>query len=134
MPVKRSCCGDGGAIVTLACSGRSNVGQLTNDTAVELDRLGGAHFLCLAAIGAGDEEVAGAARKADRVVVLDGCDKVCGRKIMEAAGFRDFPCLDVTTLGIEKHMNPHFTADQLERVKAAAIQLARPANTKEIQA
>ena len=72
MPSKQSCCCGGDKVVmTVACSGRSNTGQLTNDAAKLIDRTGTARFVCLAAIGAEDPEVTDLAKCAGRLLVLE---------------------------------------------------------------
>ncbi len=50
--MSESCCTPGGNIMILACSGGSNVGQLSNQAAVELTREGYGKMFCLAGIGA----------------------------------------------------------------------------------
>ena len=45
------CCATGGNVMILACSGGSNVGQLSNQAAVELTREGFGKMFCLAGIG-----------------------------------------------------------------------------------
>ncbi|NUP90284.1 MAG: putative zinc-binding protein [Candidatus Sumerlaeia bacterium] len=125
MPSKQSCCCGGDKVVmTVACSGRSNTGQLTNDAAKLIDRTGTARFVCLAAIGAEDPEVTDLAKCAGRLLVLDGCEKACARKIMEKAGFREFVHLDVTQLGIEKRLDSRYSDGQLQTVIAAAERLS----------
>ena len=45
------CCVPGGNIMILVCSGGSNVGQLSNQAAVELTQEGFGKMFCLAGIG-----------------------------------------------------------------------------------
>jgi uncharacterized metal-binding protein len=45
------CCGPGGTVMILACSGGSNVGQLANQAAVELTQEGFGKMFCLAGVG-----------------------------------------------------------------------------------
>ena len=46
------CCATNGNIMILACSGGSNVGQLSNQAAVELTREAFGKMYCLAGVGA----------------------------------------------------------------------------------
>ncbi|MFH1742882.1 MAG: putative zinc-binding protein, partial [bacterium] len=41
-------------------------------------------------------------RGADKVVVVEGCDKDCGRHVMNRCGFEDYEYIRITDLGIEK--------------------------------
>ena len=45
------CCSSNGDIMILACSGASNVGQLSNRAAIELTQEGFGKMFCLAGIG-----------------------------------------------------------------------------------
>ena len=47
-----SCCAFGENTMILACSGASNVGQLSNQVAIELTQEGFGKMFCLAGIGA----------------------------------------------------------------------------------
>jgi len=46
-----NCCTGGNEVMILACSGCSNVGQLSNQAAVELTKEGFGKMFCLAGIG-----------------------------------------------------------------------------------
>ena len=49
--MSETCCDGGSNVMILACSGGSNVGQLSNEAAVELTREGFGKMFCLAGIG-----------------------------------------------------------------------------------
>ena len=49
--MENDCCDPNGNIMILACSGGSNAGQLSNQSAVELTREGFGKLFCLAGIG-----------------------------------------------------------------------------------
>ena len=66
------CCVPGGNIMILACSGGSNVGQLTNQVAVELTREGFGKMFCLAGIGAHLSGFVQLAKDVPRMVAIDG--------------------------------------------------------------
>jgi len=65
------CCGNVGDVMILACSGGSNVGQITNQAAVELTREGHGKMFCLAGIGAQLQGFVKSAQDTSRIVVLD---------------------------------------------------------------
>jgi len=96
------CCSQSKPVMILACSGGSNVGQATNQAAVELTREGVGKMFCLAGIGGGLQSFVQAVRDAGPVVVLDGCAVGCAKAIMENAGLKAQQYLVATDLGIEK--------------------------------
>ena len=63
-----TCCEAGQVNIALACSGGSNVGQIANEVAKELDRAGDAKFFCVAGLGG---HIGG------MVASVKGADKVC---------------------------------------------------------
>ncbi|MFP5222833.1 MAG: putative zinc-binding protein [Acidobacteriota bacterium] len=86
----------------LACSGGSNVGQLTNQAAVELTREGFGKMFCLAGIGGGLGGFIKSAQATAQVVVLDGCEVGCAKAILEREGVPLNHYVVVTDLGIRK--------------------------------
>ncbi|MCU0861653.1 MAG: putative zinc-binding protein [Methanomassiliicoccales archaeon] len=61
-------------------------------------------------------KAAGTARK---IVVVDGCSMLCGKKIVEASGHRVDEQVVITELGVVKCMDLHLRLEDLEKVKAA---------------
>ena len=120
--MSKSCCGASPQTMILACSGGSNVGQLTNQAAVELHREGHGKMFCLAGLGGGIAGLVKAAREAQEVVVLDGCPLGCARAIVEQVGIRAGRHVQVTDLGIAKVKDAQFLLrpEEVERVKQAA--------------
>lgn len=121
-----TCCDAKPPRMILACSGGSNVGQLTNQAAVELTREGFGTMFCLAGLGGGIAGIVQAARDAGQVTVLDGCSVGCAKAIMQNAGVPMQDYLVVTDLGIDKVIgkdkNPQLALrpEEVERVKLAA--------------
>ena len=96
-----NCCG--GSKMVLACSGASNVGQLTNEVAKRLDIESLAKFYCLAGPGGDIGAMVTAVKDAGQVLVIDGCPVACAKLIMELSGIADYEYVVVTDLGIEKN-------------------------------
>jgi len=123
-----SCCSANREVMILACSGGSNVGQITNQAAVELTREGYGKMFCLAGVAAGLKNFVKAAGESPDVLVLDGCAVGCAKAAMDNAGLSSFGYMVVTDLGIEKvkdralAMNP---AD-VDAVKAAVRSSGEP--------
>jgi uncharacterized metal-binding protein len=107
----------------LACSGGSNVGQITNQAALELTREGRGKMFCLAGLGADIPGIVKTVREADEVIVLDGCSIGCAKACLERAGLPLGRCLVVTDLGIEKVKDTQLAVHQadVDRVKDAAL-------------
>lgn len=118
MAVDDSCCCSVDTAVTLACSGGSNVGQITNEVARRLWSEGLANFFCLAGVGGHVSGMVASVRGSDKVLVLDGCPVGCAKKSMDAAGLTDYEYVLVTDLGIAKEKSFDLAEADLERVMA----------------
>ena len=57
---------------------------------------------CLAVVGAGIDATTGDLKKTN-LLVIDGCNCDCGKKIVEKAGFNDYYYLRITDLGFQKN-------------------------------
>lgn len=110
----------------LACSGGSNVGQITNQAALELTREGLGKMFCLAGLGGDIAGIIKAVREADGLIVLDGCALGCAKAIMERAGLPLGQYLVATDLGIEKVKDTQLLVRQedVDKLKAAAVNSA----------
>jgi len=113
-----SCSCKGSSTMVLACSGASNVGQLTNEVAMRLDMEKAAKFYCLAGPGGDIEPMVKAVKDADQLLVLDGCPVACAKLIMERAGVADYEYVVVTELGIEKNRDFDLPEADVDRVVA----------------
>lgn len=116
-----SCCSEESEVMILACSGGSNVGQLTNQAAVELTRDGHGKMFCLAGIGGGIQGFVKSAKENPKIMVLDGCPVGCAKAILDREGIEFHSYVIVTNLGIEKVKDRQLlmVEDELERVKLA---------------
>ncbi len=114
------CCASAGSnIMLLACSGGSNVGQLSNRAAVELTQEGFGKMFCLAGIGGGISGFVQSAKDAPVVVAIDGCPIGCAKKILENNGIEHAKYVVLTEIGIEKNKNLDPVAAELEMTKKA---------------
>jgi uncharacterized metal-binding protein len=103
----------------LACSGASNLGQLSNQAAVELAREGFGKMFCLAGIGAHLSGFVQSAKDVPAMVAIDGCSVSCAKHILEHAEVPLRAYLTISDLGIEKNMDTNFDKTEVEKVKAA---------------
>jgi len=116
-----SCCA-GKKTLVFACSGGSNVGQLSNEAAKKLDVDGFGSFFCMAGIGGGIAGIIGKSKDADATVVIDGCDVGCVKAAFEREGVPISKYVVITDLGIEKGHHFNLADSEIETVCVAAKQ------------
>jgi len=115
----QDCCATGNNIMILACSGGSNVGQLSNQAAVELTQEGFGKMYCLAGIGGQLKGFVQSARDVPMIAAIDGCSVGCARAILKNAAVDDYRYFVLTDLGIEKNKNLSLNAEEVRKVKDA---------------
>ena len=113
------CCASGSNVMILACSGGSNVGQLSNQAAVELTREGVGKMFCLAGIGGQLSGFVQSARDVPGMVVIDGCSLGCAKASLENAQVPMKNYIVLTDLGIEKNKDLNLKPEAIEKVKEA---------------
>ena len=113
------CCVPGGNVMILACSGGSNVGQLSNRAAVELTLEGVGKMFCLAGIGGQLSGFVQSARDVPRMVVIDGCSLGCAKASLENAQVPMKTYLILTDLGIDKNKDFDLKPEDVVKVKEA---------------
>jgi uncharacterized metal-binding protein len=113
---------EGKKVLFYACSGGSNTGQIANDAARELNRLGKGKMGCTMGLWTNLSNVVAAAQ--DGVcVAIDGCDSACAMKALASQGIE--PALHVlaTELGIVKSGDPNqMLPEQIDKVVAAVLE------------
>lgn len=113
------CCTTNGNVMILTCSGASNVGQLSNQAAVELTQEGFGKMFCLAGIGGHLSGFVQSAKDVLQMVAFDGCEVGCAKAVLEHAEIPSKNYLVATDLGIEKNKNFNLKADDIQTVKDA---------------
>ena len=103
----------------LACSGGSNVGQLSNQAAVELTKEGYGKMFCLAGIAGHLTGFVQSAKDVEDMVVIEGCQIGCAKAIMEHLKIPIKNYIVLTDLGIEKNKNFDLEREAIDKVKAA---------------
>ena len=104
-------------VMLLSCSGGSNVGQLSNQAAVELTQEGFGKMFCLAGIGGQLPSFVKSAKEAPMVVAIDGCQVGCAKAILKQADVLSSNYVVITEEGIEKNKNLDLSRENVERVK-----------------
>jgi uncharacterized metal-binding protein len=103
----------------LTCSGGSNVGQLSNQAAIELTQEGFGKMFCLAGVGGCLSGFVQSAKDVPAMVAIDGCEIGCAKAILENAEIPTKNYLVLTELGIEKNKDFNLKAEDIQKVKAA---------------
>jgi len=119
----KCCCGPLSVNLVFACSGAADVGAITDLAARKVQRSKTAYMSCMAAIGAQIPDIIDTARSAKKILVMDGCEKECGRVCFERAGFKDFIHLQLgRDMGMEKRKTPP-TEEHVAAVAEKAMNL-----------
>jgi len=106
----------------LSCSGGSNVGQLSNQAAIQLTREGFGRMFCLAGIGGHLSGFVQSAKDIDIMVVIDGCQVGCAKAILEQAEVPFKNYVVITELGIDKNKDFSLKAEDISKVKNAVAE------------
>lgn len=122
--MEKDCCCSGKNVMLLACSGGSNVGQLSNQAAIELTQEGFGNMFCLAGIGGHLSGFVQSAKDTPNVVVIDGCELGCGKAIMEHLEIPMKYLVITTEFDIDKSKNFNLNPEELEKVKAEVKKIA----------
>jgi len=90
-------------IMVFACSGGgANVGQVSNQAALEITKEGKAKMCCLAGLGGHIPGIIEATKQAKKIIVVDGCPVSCAKKMVEHVGIDIDGYIVITEEGIEK--------------------------------
>ena len=116
--MESSCCG-GAITMVFACSGGSNVGQISNEVGRKLTVDNKGVMFCLAGLGGDVEALVERARGAERILVIDGCPVACAKKVLDRHGI-EHEWLELTGLGIEKCPDLELQADEVAIAMDAA--------------
>lgn len=98
------------ATLIFSCSGGSDVGGIADRAARRLGAEGVGKMFCIAGVGGAVESILNTTRKAERILVIDGCAKQCARKSLERAGITTARSLELGSLGLVKGKSPESEA------------------------
>ncbi|MBP7654772.1 putative zinc-binding protein [Candidatus Dependentiae bacterium] len=104
MSEKNNCCCGGQKTLIMACSGGSNVGQVSNNVMIELDKAGKGSAYCLAGVG-GDLSGFIQSTKSAKTILIDGCPVGCAKAVFKRHNLSADKYFVITDLGIEKNHN-----------------------------
>lgn len=89
-----------------ACSGSSDVGEISDRAARKLSRDGVGKMTCIAGIGGHVGALIDIADAAETILAIDGCPQNCAKKTLEHAGYHGFKHFGVYELGLSKGKSP----------------------------
>ena len=105
-----------------ACSGAADVGEIADRAARQLMFDGVGKMFCLAGIGGQVPHVMEKTHGAAGLLVIDGCEKECGKACLSRAGFIEFGHVRLNDHGMEKGKTPA-TEQNVQRVRQIAGQV-----------
>jgi uncharacterized metal-binding protein len=120
---KCNCCGSNNAI--FPCVGASNVGQLSNKIAIELDKRGIGNLMCTVGIGARASGLMKSAEASDRIIAIDGCPVNCASKTLELAGFKVDSQIIISELGIKKTKDKDLKENEVSEVLEKTLEILK---------
>jgi uncharacterized metal-binding protein len=91
--------------LVITCSGVADVGYISDQIARKLSRNKKRKMSCLALFATCPEEKIDEF-KTRSILVIDGCNEDCGKKVMKQRGISDYNYLRITDLGFEKGKTP----------------------------
>lgn len=100
-------------VAIFPCVGASNVGQLSNKIAIELEKQDIGNLMCTAGIGARAPGLMKSAEASDRIIAIDGCPVNCASKTLELAGFKVNRHIVISELGIKKTKDKDLKDDEV---------------------
>jgi uncharacterized metal-binding protein len=117
-------CGCSDANVAIfPCVGASNVGQLSNRIAIELDKKGIGNLMCTVGIGARALGLMKSAEASDRIIAIDGCPVNCASKTLELAGFKVDSHIIISELGIKKTKDKELKENEVSEVLEKTLEI-----------
>lgn len=121
--MEKANCSCGGTRLVYACSGASDLGEITDVVARKLRDDNFAKMSCLAGVGAGIESMLAAGSGACGTLAIDGCMVGCAKTVLEGAGLEPVSVV-LTELGYDK--DTCLTEEVVEEITAKIKDLAKP--------
>lgn len=101
-------------VIVYACAGASNLGQLANEIALRLDRLGLAELACLTEVGAENSVVSRADERS--VLAISGCTGGCCAEMLARHGITPARTIVLAERGVAKAKHVLVDGETSERV------------------
>jgi uncharacterized metal-binding protein len=115
-----------------SCSGCSNIAQLANSVAIELDREVKAEMSCIAGVGGGVTALVKKARSGRSIIALDGCSLHCVKSCLAQQGVVADRHYTLTDQGFRKSLHDDCSEDDVARVKAKVLADLKPCDDERV--
>ena len=99
-----------------SCSGCSDVAQLANNVAVNLDHAGEFEMSCISGVGGKVPSLVKTARSGRPITVIDGCPLHCARACLENIGVEPDEHVRLYDFGFKKHYGQSYGEDAVAEV------------------
>ncbi len=96
--------------------------QLANQLALALDREGVAEMSCIAGVGGGVPTLVRKARRANKIIALDGCVLHCVKQCLARHQVQPTQHYTLTEFGLKKRQHTDFDPDDMQRLKKVIIE------------
>jgi uncharacterized metal-binding protein len=104
-----------------SCSGCSNIAQLANQIAIELDRDHVAEMSCIAGVGGGVASLVKRAKSGRKIISLDGCPLHCVKSCLSMHDIESTYHYTLTEYGIKKKYHMDFSLSDVSDIKGRVI-------------
>lgn len=104
-----------------SCSGCSNIAQLANQIAIELDRDQIAEMSCIAGVGGNVKPLVKKAKSGRKIISLDGCPLHCVKSCLSKHGIESTCHYTLTEHGIKKKFHMDFLPSDIKDIKDRVI-------------
>lgn len=105
-----------------SCSGCSNIAQLANRLAIELDRDQVAEMSCIAGVGGGVKSLVRKAKSGRKIISFDGCHLHCVKNCLSLHGIESTHHYTLTDYGIKKKYHMDFSPADVSDIKARVLE------------
>jgi len=112
-----------GLDIILACDGASSVGQIGHEVAVKLtkENSDSARMCCITAVGANSKVHVDIAKKARRLIIINGCQMECASKVVKNTGINPDYEITVAKEGVKKLPSLNFDDKDVEKISDKII-------------
>ncbi len=100
-----------------SCSGCSNIAQLANQIAIELDRDHIAEMSCIAGVGGGVESLVKKAKSGRKIISFDGCPLHCVKSCLSMHDIESAYHYTLTDYGIKKKYHMDYSPSDVSDIK-----------------
>jgi uncharacterized metal-binding protein len=104
-----------------SCSGCSNIAQLANQIAIELDRDHIAEMSCIAGVGGGVKSLVKKAKSGREIISFDGCPLHCVKNCLSMHDIESTYHYTLTDYGIKKQYHMDFSPSDVSYIKDRVI-------------